>query len=547
MNLERTNVQAATMDPGARLRHVLCTHQDEILQTWTSHVRDRQIAPGLSDEEIANHLPHILAQITRLVDAKEGANSAVERLGEVHAVDRLMHGFELDQVVLEYRLLRRIIMDTWHRTVGGDISVPELRALDEAIDESIVQAVVQYAGSRERLLKGLNQVSEAAATSTDLDTFLHALLQATVETLPSVDTAVVLVRERDRLHLKAAIGFEEALPEGVSFAVGEGFAGRVAELGEPVALTDAAHDPMVVSPLARTKGLRALYGVPLLAQGQVIGVAHIGSVGSDEFSEEHKLLFRTMAGRAASFISKARLQARLLEASEEAREAVATRDELLAIVSHDLRNQLGVVSNICSILEALLPKDDAKIGSALTTLQRTSVSMKRLVNDLLDTAALRSGKLSIAPEPVAVDSLMRRAYESHRSLAESVGIALAVQDDAGDTRVLCDRERIHQVFSNLIGNALRHCSKGDTVQLAAARRDDEVIFSVVDSGPGLPTGVAAHLFTPYRAGVRKGKQGTGLGLYISKGIIERHGGRLWHQRHEPTGAAFVFALPICTG
>ena len=543
---------AAGADPAARLREVLCGHQAEILQDWTARVRKLRIANQMSDAAIVDHLPQILAQIARLLDPGDTRPEAgVSELGQTHAIERLKSGFELDQVVLEYRLLRRTVMDVWEKTFGDQITLAELRALDEAFDESIVQAVVQYAGSRERLLKGLNQVSEAAARTVDLDTFLRALLQATVEALPIVDTAVVLVREGDRLRVRAAHGMDLGLRLDYSVAIGEGFAGRVAQLVEPVLLPNAAEDPLVAGSLIQGKGVKALYGVPLVAQGNLIGVSHIGSFTSTDFSEENKLLFRTMASRAASYIAKARLQAQLEETSrqnqklyDEARSAVATRDQLLAVVSHDMRNQLGVISNVSRALGETVGKgDEVKAKALVSSLQKTSVVMKRLVDDLLDSAAIRSGSLTVNLAPCPVDGLVRHAHDLEQFFAKSRGVELTSLPGPDDVRVLCDHERILQVMSNLLGNAIRQCSAGDSILLSAATAEKEVVFSVVDTGPGIAPAVVAHLFEPFRSGRRKGG-GTGLGLYISKGIVDRHGGRIWFEPTPGGGASFFFSLPV---
>src|SRR5206468_9259108 len=171
-----------------------------------------------------------------------------------------------------------------------------------------------FAHAREKLLKTLDLVSEAALGSSDLEMFLGGLLRATLESMEAVDTAVVLLREGDILRVRAAVGLEGDLKRGFSIQLREGVAGYIAGEGAPLLLRHAAVDPRVKSEVIREKGVRALYGVPLLHDGQTIGVAHIGSLSAFEFSEEDKLLFRTMASRATMVIVQAQLVTELRNA-----------------------------------------------------------------------------------------------------------------------------------------------------------------------------------------------------------------------------------------
>ena len=132
-------------------------------------------------------------------------------LPKAHAVDRLASGFDLDNIVTEYGLLRRAILDRWESRIGPMIDLGELRNLDTALDELLRQAALRYAEAREKLLKALDRISEAALGTGDLDTFLQTLLRATLESTESVDTAVMLLREGDTLRVRAAVGLEDGV------------------------------------------------------------------------------------------------------------------------------------------------------------------------------------------------------------------------------------------------------------------------------------------------------------------------------------------------
>lgn len=336
--------------PRSRLPDFLRSHRDRIIAHWTERMRSVSPARDLSDAAIADHLPRILSRIAEIGDSVESGKSV--SLGDLprdHAVDRLERGFDLDQIVTEYGLLRRSILDLWEASVGPTLNLSELRTLDTAFDEALRQATVRYAQARERLLKALDRISVAALGSSDLDTFLNHLLRATLESTEAVDTAAVLLREQDKLRVRAAVGLEESVRRGFSIKVGEGFAGRVAAEAQPVFVRDAAADPRIRNHIFREENVRALYGVPLMQNDGVIGVAHIGSVTASEFSDEDKLLFRTMVSRATTVIVQARLLDELRHWDETLRLAVEAAPTATLIVDRH-----GKITLVNALAERLL-------------------------------------------------------------------------------------------------------------------------------------------------------------------------------------------------
>ncbi len=680
----------------------------------------RTLSPArdLSEAAIVDHLPRILARIAGIVESvRTGETVSLGNLAQEHAVDRLGRGFDLDQVVTEYSLLRRSILDLWESRIGPTINLNELGNLDLAFDESIRQSVVRYAQAREKLLKAVDRIAEAAVGSSDLQTFLQSLLRATLESTESVDTAVVLLREGDALRVRAAVGLEEDLGRSFAITIPEGFAGQVAAERQPVFLRDAANDPRINSQAIRDKRVRALYGVPMVRDDKVIGVAHIGSLTASEFSEEDKLLFRTMVSRATSVVVQAQLVADLrrtetaqrflsdatkqlaesldyyttleqisrlavpaiadwcvvdlvedetirrvsiahadpakerladelqkrypadphaptgvpnvvrtgrsewhpditdaqlsaaardpdhlrilrelgiksyvivpiasreqvfgtiaLVTSEsgrryseadvrlaedlarraataienarlytDAQNAIQVREHVLAIVSHDLRNQLGVVSMGATLLSRKASAlDGADVQKPIETILRTATSMQHLLGDLLDMASIQAGRLSLERQPTEIKPILLESYERHEPMARAKGLRLGADVAVDGITVSCDRDRILQVLANLLGNALKFCAAGDTVTLEAEAREADVLTAVTDTGPGIPPDELLSIFEPYRTIRRQGKAGTGLGLYITKGIVERHGGRIWVESKVGAGTTFFFTLP----
>lgn len=228
---------------------------------------------------------------------------------------------------------------------------------------------------------------------------------------------------------------------------------------------------------------------------------------------------------------------------DELRAAVRTREDVLAIVSHDLRTPLATIQLSASTLQAQ-GQPDPRVRRHLDMIHRASRRMETLIDDLLDTVSIRGGRLGLTMNRELAESVMAEALELARPLAAENGLDLHQHADLSGVEVMCDRTRLLQVFGNLIGNAIKFCRPGDTISVTGERAADAVRFSVADSGPGIPAHMIAHLFAAYWSGAGHTKRGSGLGLYICQGIIQGHGGRIWVEDTAGEGARFSFTLPI---
>ncbi|HLL01867.1 MAG TPA: PAS domain S-box protein [Myxococcaceae bacterium] len=305
-----------------RLAEFIRSHRDAILLAWEAEVRELPAARSLSQRALRNHLPLLLDCIAELMTHPHNANVATG-LGSVpdtHALERLGEGFDLRQVVMEYRLLRRCVLRLWAQQ-GVDDSWKVITVFHEAVDEAVAASVSRYMRARERTVQALDRISAAAIGSPDLSAFLPGLLRVLRETVPVVDVVTVLLREGDFLRMESSVGLE--LEPGLRVRMGEGFAGEVAATRQPQVLRDAAADPRVLSQAIRQSGVRALYGVPLLLEDELLGVAQMGSRTSHEFSDEDLVLFRTMAARTTSMVARELAHRREKAARAEAEAALA--------------------------------------------------------------------------------------------------------------------------------------------------------------------------------------------------------------------------------
>ncbi len=232
------------------------------------------------------------------------------------------------------------------------------------------------------------------------------------------------------------------------------------------------------------------------------------------------------------------------EAEETLRRAVRVRDEVLAVVSHDLRNPVGtIVSAAGLLLEMELPPE--KVEVHLRAMKRSGERMNRLIQDLLDVARMEAGTFTVHASRVPARPLLQEVVDAHAEAAEEKGVGLTwkVDDDTGTIRG--DRDRLVQVLSNLVGNALKFTPTGGRVELDASRdpTTGAVVLRVSDTGVGISSEDRERLFDRFWQVSRRDSEGAGLGLSIVKGLVEAHGGRVEVESEPGKGSTFRVILP----
>ena len=292
--------------------------------------------------------------------------------------------------------------------------------------------------------------------------------------------------------------------------------------------------------LLRALQLSSLIILPLRAHGRALGALMLArGAGAVPYSEADLSLAQALALRAASALDNARLY-------DEARRAVRAREDVLGVVSHDLRTPLSVIAMCATALLGDESVDAAPDRETLETIQRSAHWAQRLIQDLLDVSAIDAGGLSLARGTEDPRMLVTRAVLLHGELATERQIQLVTEPMDRLPLIDVDADRIVQALGNLIGNALKFTPYGGIVRVGAVNEGNHVRLYVMDSGPGIPDEDAPHVFDRFWTAARNARvRGTGMGLAIVRGIVDAHGGEVWLEPAQPgCGATFSIALSV---
>lgn len=226
-------------------------------------------------------------------------------------------------------------------------------------------------------------------------------------------------------------------------------------------------------------------------------------------------------------------------------DAVANRDDFLAIVTHDLRDLIGGIVMSSAVLSRRAPRNEEGQDTLAETrrIERYAARMNRLIGDLVDVASIDAGKLAITAATGDLAMSIAEAQDTFRATASTKGISLATKVDATPLLAAFDHDRILQVLANLISNSLKFTPQGGTITLRGEQAADGVRLSVTDTGSGIPADALERIFERFSQVGRNDRRGLGLGLYISRCVVEAHGGRIWAESRRGAGSTISITLP----
>lgn len=278
--------------------------------------------------------------------------------------------------------------------------------------------------------------------------------------------------------------------------------------------------------------------LPLVARDQLLGVIGLYREKSS-YDETDAFLAEEIARRAALAMDNARLH-------DLVHTGIRARDDMIGIVSHDLRNPVNAVKMLTGVMLDSARDDSlpSEMVEYATIIRQAAEQMDALIRDLLDVTRVEAGRLKVDAKPEDTEEMLSDALRTLAPVAAARSLKLRLDAPDDMPAVMGDKGRIAQALSNLIGNAVKFSSPGADIVVTVRVLEDELVFSVTDRGRGMTPEQLAHAFDRFWQSSRTDRQGAGLGLAITKGIIDAHGGRIWAESVPDVGSTFYFSLPV---
>ncbi len=399
-------------------------------------------------------------------------------------------------------------------------------------------------------LQAIQQVTETALAHVSLDDLLPALLERITDIL-FADAGAVVLRSDEQpqwLTTRATVGAALEQTLGVGVAVGQGFVGQIASVGQPRIIEDLAILSLA-DPLLRDTPLRAVMGVPLLVRNQLLGVLYIGMLRYRRFTDADIQYLSIMADRIALAIEHARLAeaARHSQVLAQVAEATLhTQNQFLSIATHELNTPVTTIKMRAQMLLHRAEKQGTlelpHILQGLQAIDRQSSRIANLVTHLLDTTRLQEDKITLERSWTNVTDLVEHLVEQAEIRSERQQIVLSAP---GPIWASVDQLRIEQVVGNLLDNALKFSPAGSEIHLGVETPTPDCLhITVRDHGPGVAPEHRPHLFERfYQAHTTSYQSGLGLGLFISRELVLLHGGTIEATFPPDGGTCFVVTLP----
>jgi len=527
----------------------------EVVRRWPTRAGETTGVAGV----IASGRPLLVEQVTSEIVARVARDAEhLEQLEEVGLHSALIVPLSVRQRTIGAMTL--MAAESKRNYDRDDLELVETLAGRAALGIDNARLYGAAEGARRRAVDAawrldvLAQASAAVADSLDPDTALQQLARFLVSTLANYCVTYRLDNDGSirRVGLAHSDPGQQATVEQLVLAgpprLDDPYGvGAVLRTGEALLAADISAELLETSAqnakhleVLRRLAPRSSLVAPLQARGRTVGALALATTDLSErrYDEADLALVQELAGRAALLIDNARLY-------REARAATRARDEMLAVVSHDLRSPLGTIVTASELLGMNLPEE--RRARTRDSLRSAAREMNRLLDDLLDVTRLEHGDLVLQVEPVDVAALVAEVISLHEPVAEERSMRLTHQVEAGVGRIEGDHDRLRQALSNLLGNALKFTPQGGAVSLSARAEDDVVRLEVADTGPGIPHEERPLLFDRFWRGDRDSGGGVGLGLAIAKGIAEIHRGTIEVESSVGEGSLFTLVLPRSLG
>jgi signal transduction histidine kinase/CheY-like chemotaxis protein len=399
-------------------------------------------------------------------------------------------------------------------------------------------------------LEALREVGEVVNSSLDVANVLSTIAKHAVRISATDGGSIMEYDEDERCFLVRSV--YQTAPSVIErlrttrIHLDETLVGRAAKLGRPLAVTDlstADLDPHLA--VLYDAGWRSVVAVPLLREGQIVGCLVVRRKQPGEFSEETLALLEMFADQSTLALLNAQLYRELKQQSAELEVASRHKSEFLASMSHELRTPLNAVLGFSEVLlEQMFGEVNERQEEYLRDIHGSGKHLLELLNEILDLSKVEAGRMELEYSSFPLRGLLENTVSMLRERAALHGIELHVEVGPGIDQVYADELRLKQVVLNLMTNAVKFTDDGGSVVVRATRAGAEVHITVTDTGRGVPVEDRERIFESFQQGGRGAsrEEGTGLGLTLSRKIVELLGGRMWLESEVGVGSTFGFSL-----
>jgi signal transduction histidine kinase len=422
--------------------------------------------------------------------------------------------------------------------------------------EGKVQARTRELSKALAEVHALSEISQAVSSTLDLPTVLATIVSRAVQ-LSASDSGIVYEFDQatQTFHARGThrvtADHLEAV-RGAPIRLGEGAVGRAGMVRQPVEVADTADEEQFVAPQVRRllvrEGLRSLLAVPLVREDQVLGGLVVLRRELGAFSPEVVATLQTFASQSALAIQNAQLFREIEDKGRQLEAASRHKSEFLANMSHELRTPLNAIIGFSEVLaERMFGDVNDKQAEYLQDILTSGRHLLSLINDILDLSKVEAGRLELELSRFHLPTAVDDALTLVRERATRHGIALDVTVDVGSGDVVGDERKIRQVLLNLLSNAVKFTPEEGRVGVTATAADGVITIAVSDTGVGIAPEDQEAIFEEFRQVGRndaRKREGTGLGLTLTKKFVELHGGRIWVRSQVGQGSTFTFTLPV---
>lgn len=431
---------------------------------------------------------------------------------------------------------------------------PEDRALLDSISVQVAEALesarlLEQTQKHAIEMEAVAQVSAAASTILDAPKLLYTVTKLTKKRFDLYHVAVFMLDD-DSLYLAAGTAFpttysSDESPLDLKLSQEQSLVAQAARLGQAVVANDVMREPNYRAHPLLTE-TKAELAIPLLVGEQLLGVLDLQSDVSNRFSEDDVRIQTTLAAQVSVALQNAFLYAEQLETTERLREVDRLKSEFLASMSHELRTPLNSIIGFADVmLEGIDGPLNERMQQDVTLIRDSGQHLRMLIGEMLDMSKIEAGMMELHYEPVDVPTLANEVMANAKSLAKDKKLEIQLDIDSGVGVVEADRTRFLQVLLNLMSNAIKFTSDGSVV-LSMKSKNDNLLVSVKDTGIGMREEDIPIIFEQFRqidGSMTRVAGGTGLGIPISKSLVELHGGEMWVDSKPGAGSTFWFTIP----